>query len=998
MRLHRLTMTAIGPFAGQVEIDFSRLGESGLFLLEGPTGSGKSTVIDAISFALYGKVAQSSGVVERMKSHHSAPGTEPVVELVFETQSGLYRVRRTPSFERPKTRGAGNLTANMTVKIFRLSSPDDLDGGELISNKIGDAEDEITRAIGLTHPQFAQTVVLPQGEFANFLRADTNTKRALLQRLFGTELLARTQERLIEGRRIALQQREAASKAITGAVHAFVAAAEVPADTADEIKRLAEAPDDDELATRTGLILDELRSAATAAAKRNKAASTRRTSAQRACQHAADLHSRRERREKLRAREQQLLAANEQHEQARAELAAAERALPVVPVADALATAIGRLDSAHAADSSARSALPDQLSVSDETQLRAAAATRRTRVGELADETRREQELAGVRETCAQVEQHDELLAATASVLRSDLDALPAQTATLKAALDAAATSAAHLSSLREECERAEQRVRAAKRAVIAERQAKEEEQITLQLLEACEQQSERLAVLHKSRLLSIAGDLGLKLQPGIECAVCGSVEHPKPAKRRAGHVSDDQVERAESELKQLRTTADIQAKQLEQQRLELGVLQVEADSMSPEHAQSRLDDVAIRLETARAAAAHQQQLTGQLSDLETRLADLTDQLQRIELNRAGFAERLTALRDRIASDEAMVTEARGDHPTVADLVRDLTNEIARLDAAATAAGALAAATAAEFESGAAFAAALDSAKFSDAAAWHDARRTSAAIATLRAHIKTIDADWAGVCAGLAEPALNDPVLDHEPADLAALADVLEQADSAAEATAADFGSARDRAELASTHADLLGGAAGKSRQLLLDTAATIRVGNLVSGNGDNQLKMELTTYVLVRRFAEIISAANTQLRRVSGGRYELQHTDAKSGNARSGLGLLVLDLHTGRSRDPATLSGGETFYVSLSLALGLADVVRAESGGIELGTLFIDEGFGSLDPEVLDEVMAVLDSLRAGGRAVGVVSHVAELKARISDRIEIRPNADGSSRLRATA
>jgi exonuclease SbcC len=179
---------------------------------------------------------------------------------------------------------------------------------------------------------------------------------------------------------------------------------------------------------------------------------------------------------------------------------------------------------------------------------------------------------------------------------------------------------------------------------------------------------------------------------------------------------------------------------------------------------------------------------------------------------------------------------------------------------------------------------------------------------------------------------------------------------------------------------------------------AAIRLGNLVSGNGDNQLKMELTTYVLVRRFGEIVSAANAQLRRVSGGRYELQHTDAKNGNARSGLGLLVLDLHTGRTRDPATLSGGETFYVSLSLALGLADVVRAESGGIDLGTLFIDEGFGSLDPEVLDEVMTVLDSLRAGGRAVGVVSHVAEMKARIPDRVAVRARADGSSTLQVTA
>ncbi|MGI8665772.1 MAG: SbcC/MukB-like Walker B domain-containing protein, partial [Jatrophihabitans sp.] len=185
-----------------------------------------------------------------------------------------------------------------------------------------------------------------------------------------------------------------------------------------------------------------------------------------------------------------------------------------------------------------------------------------------------------------------------------------------------------------------------------------------------------------------------------------------------------------------------------------------------------------------------------------------------------------------------------------------------------------------------------------------------------------------------------------------------------------------------------------RGARLLAETAPAIRIGNLVAGLGENQLKMELTTYVLARRFAEIVSAANAQLRQISGGRYQLEHTDARAGNARSGLGLRVLDLGTGRPRDPGTLSGGETFYVSLSLALGLADIVRAESGGIDLGTLFIDEGFGTLDPEVLDQVIAVLDGLRAGGRAVGVVSHVTELKARIADRIQIRPSADGTSRL----
>jgi exonuclease SbcC len=998
MRLHQLSMTAIGPFSGHVEIDFSRLGESGLFLLEGPTGSGKSTIIDAISFALYGKVAQASGAVERIKSHHAAPGTEPVIELIFETQSGLYRIRRTPSYERAKARGSGTTPANMTVKIFRLTSADEVMGGELVSSRVGEAEDEITRAVGLTHAQFVQTVVLPQGEFSNFLRADTNTKRALLQRLFGTEILARTQERLAEGRKIAIQRRDAASKAIGGAIQAFVAAADVNPEAAAELGQLAETAEPDQLFALTERVLTELRSTATAASRRNKAATARRLTAQRACQQAADLESRRQRRETLRLRERQLSTARDEHDLARAELSAAERALTVIASAETLTTAIGRLSAANEHDLQARSKLPTGLATADEAELRLVAADRHTAIGELADEIRRERELVAVRETCDELKKHDVRLAATAATLKSDLESLPKRIVALTAEHDEAAGAAAQSAALLAECERAEQRLRAAERAVIAERQAREEEQITTAALATLQEYQHRVGVLRHTRVSSIAGELGLSLQVGDPCQVCGSVEHPRPATPGKSHVTEAQVVAAESELSRLSSAAEQCRQQLEQQRSELLVLQYEADSMTPDHARARLDDVASRLEVARAAMVHQQQLAAQLEDLQRQLSELAGELHQVELKRAGLGERLAILQERVVSDDAALAAVRGPHPTVADLVQQLSDEVAFIAAAATAAAALSAATTAEFDASAAFAAALDAAEFLDAAGWHAARRTSAQIATLRAQITAIDADWAGVRAGLAERALNDPELDGEPADLAALTDTLGQAEAAADAAAADYGSARERAQIATDAADLLSQAVDGGRQILRDTVAAIRLGNLVSGNGDNQLKMELTTYVLVRRFGEIVGAANAQLRRVSGGRYELQHTDAKNGNARSGLGLLVLDLHTGRTRDPATLSGGETFYVSLSLALGLADVVRAESGGIDLGTLFIDEGFGSLDPEVLDEVMTVLDSLRAGGRAVGVVSHVAEMKARIPDRVAVRARADGSSTLQVTA
>ena len=216
----------------------------------------------------------------------------------------------------------------------------------------------------------------------------------------------------------------------------------------------------------------------------------------------------------------------------------------------------------------------------------------------------------------------------------------------------------------------------------------------------------------------------------------------------------------------------------------------------------------------------------------------------------------------------------------------------------------------------------------------------------LRKRIRDFEDRWSAVHAKLEEPEVTDAALDGEMPCIDILTTTVREAEAAEREAAGLFGAAHERNADGRRHAEWLAKALADTATVLAATAAAIRIGNLVAGLGDNQLRMEFATYVLVRRFAEVVSAANAQLRRISSGRYQLEHTSNRTGNARSGLGLLVLDLQTGRPRDPGTLSGGETFYVSLALALGLADVVRSESGGVDLGTLFIDEGFGTLDPK----------------------------------------------------
>ena len=233
MQLRTLTLQAIGPFAGRHTVDVARLAASGLFLLEGPTGAGKSTLIDAVVFALYGTVASAQASEERLRSTAAAPGTESFVDLVFEVPAGVFRVRRSPQYERTKRRGEGTTTQQATVRAWRLpadtptgASPEELDAyGEPLGNRLDEVGQLVAGWIGLDRQQFVQTVVLPQGEFATFLRARPEDRRLLLQKIFGTQVYEDLVGRLAELRREANAAVAAATTALGGAVSHLAGAA-----------------------------------------------------------------------------------------------------------------------------------------------------------------------------------------------------------------------------------------------------------------------------------------------------------------------------------------------------------------------------------------------------------------------------------------------------------------------------------------------------------------------------------------------------------------------------------------------------------------------------------------------------------------------------------------------------------------------------------------------------------------------------------------------------
>ncbi|WP_304518699.1 SbcC/MukB-like Walker B domain-containing protein, partial [Actinotalea sp. JY-7885] len=419
------------------------------------------------------------------------------------------------------------------------------------------------------------------------------------------------------------------------------------------------------------------------------------------------------------------------------------------------------------------------------------------------------------------------------------------------------------------------------------------------------------------------------------------------------------------------------------------------------------LAEVEERLALARAGVSDALAAVGRVRDVEASLAAFDRETHEVA---AQVAQRDVALTESRAAHEAAndaltlaeveVEAARDGAESVRVRLALVDERIGHLTAWGDALARVEEATATHDARLAELATALVEHDFADGAAVRAAALDAVALRDLERAVTEHDRALSRVRSGLAEPELValPAVVD---VDLDALASAHETADAlATEAAHAEARSAH-LAEAASSAHDQLARALAAQEAAHADAGPVVRMANVAAASGgDNAKQLSLATYVLMRRFEDVVAAANSRLVTMSDGRYELVRSDEREAvrSRRTGLAMKVVDHRTGVERDARTLSGGETFYVSLCLALGLADVVTAEAGGTDLGTLFIDEGFGTLDPETLEVVLAELGRLRDGGRVVGVVSHVEALKQSIAERIEVRCHPDGSSTLTVRA
>lgn len=1038
MRILRLTMDAVGPFPGHEVIDFEAFSDAGRFLLSGPTGAGKSTIIDAIVFALYGKVSGGRDSSDsRIRSRYASEQAKTEVELIFSTSSGNYKVRRQPAYERVKKNGKGVTKQNAKAWLFKLD--EQLREVSEPLTKTSDVGTEITRIVGLSREQFTQTVVLPQGKFAQFLRSTSKDRQDLLQELFGTAIFEDLQLDLVERARKVKKNQEALDATLRANLGVLASLLD-EAPQLDPARCLVYEP-----VPKVDCEFNPLETAWDSRFKplapwleHNQRCANLEVSALRGQEdklrsdfaYQRDLATRQERYLALTKEHEQLVAQGPAQVQRLAQIQALQALSDLKPWHEQLKQA---QDQQAVAQRQLSQALAlEQLESDERAQAvlqpldyrgaQALSVQLTAQVAALNPQVELEAGLAGRRRDLQTKTQAHESASAKLAQGREHENQLPTQIASKQELLEQLNEQAATLPTAQLAQEQAAQTLKLAK---AHEQLVKDHQRARkLQQLVALElkQASQRHKHMLEQWLSQSALNLAQNLVAGEPCPVCGATEHPAPATQGGENISQEQLDQAlekvnevQGELSQASEKVTKLAAQLEAQPCQL----------SPAQASEQLEEAKAALAAAKQASEQARSCKAQITKLNTELEALRADNQAAQARLAGDAKEIQLLGEKIDADAASLS-CEGFESVAAKVeylsqltagLEQLANAAQELDQCKKRAQQAADSFAAQWAQASAKFAELDSAKPAVPAPTDPVEtEPTQAEPTQDTSVANVQDGYAQACqafAGLDLAALKATSASYEKSlsiNQAALAELegIELTPPPLEQTQAQLEQAQAKTQACQTYASTWQAFAGqvnaqlaKLNELLARRSkASDKDGQLLAlasaANGDNQAHLTLSAWVLQAHFRQVLVFANERLGVIGAGRYELINVDSEEDTRqqKQGLGLAVVDHLSGTTRSPRTLSGGESFYVSLALALALADVVATQNGGIEMNTLFIDEGFGSLDEGTLAEVMDVLGALHSGGRVVGIVSHVSELKRAIPAAVEVRPLLGGGSTL----
>lgn len=871
MKPIRLTISAFGPYAGTETVDFTRL-SSALYLITGETGAGKTTVFDAICFALYGEASGMPGrrSSRSFRSDFASPLQDTYVSLTFEHGGCTYAIRRVPVYDRPAKRGNGIVTQQAEAEMTNLDTQETWVNSEAVTRAV-------TNLLGMDARQYAQTAMIAQGEFLQILLAKSQERTEIFRRIFGTDLYAIITDDVKEHRRLAEAEKAAAIQAYAAAANRAVFVNE---DVAAHAVQLAAAPD------RADELIDLV-----------------------ARQHAADTAEAARLENSLAALNGRLLSLTEQMALAEAlnrqltELAnATKRLTQLKEQDDAIASLKQQADAAR----SAKEVSPFDTALE----------TENLRLAQCLKETKHSAKLLD-----------EAVKAQTSSLVSYDQARCTLEEKTILDADIAKLDSVLPLFSQAQEAD-------------ASRRQTKAEAE---QALDAKRAADARYADISSAYLRDQAGILAEALLPGMPCPVCGATEHP----RKALHIDGAPDQRTLKQAEKNRAKAQKAA---------------ETAAANAQTAAAAADDLLSRIEEALGTVIHWDELPAMKQRAETQLTEWAEESTRI-----GQAYEQA----QAAQQHAMAQQAAAE---------------ARL---ASAANAQAEQERAQAQAASRFSDMLAQKGFSDANAYRAARMDDKALQKAEQDIQAYERDIDRLTQFIDR--LETECAGREPADLATLqleVDTLRQRE-------AQEREAERRAFAAyETNRDVLFQLQRNNKRLkqaAVDASIADDLWRTVTGQVQGALKISFENYILQFYFRRVIAAANLRLNIMSDGRFRLAWREESDKSRKTGLDLDVLDANTGKSRSVNTLSGGESFIASLSLALGFADIVQSGRGTAALGTLFIDEGFGTLDEDTLQRALHTLSRLASANRQVAVISHVTALKETIDSGLTIEKTRTGS-------
>lgn len=1049
MRPIRLTLSAFGPYAGRTVLELDKLGTQGLYLITGDTGAGKTTIFDAISYALYGQPSGENREAAMLRSKYADADTPTEVELIFDYRGKRYTVRRNPAYERPAKRGGGVTKEPAKAELTMAD-------GKVVT-KSRDVDRAVQEILGLDRDQFRQIAMIAQGDFLKLLLASTDERKAIFSRIFKTGRYDTLQRRLKQEARAAQETFDRLSQSIDRDLQA-VRVEEADGADVDWAEVLEGRTDGPETARRMTVLLerDEARSARhtqalaeieeqqSAVAARLERQQDRQAARKRLTAAVTRLEELRGGLELLLEREAEETLHKPEIDALTERIAVESRALERYARLDESKKALETLEKERGeqekelerADGAAASLgaeieglQGEQKALSDAPALIAQAEARQREVSLRRDaiaelrSTRRwllEQQTALVL-----LEQKREKDAAELAKLEEELCAGQLEYDALEDALQALALARQTLEQLEEKRRQAGARDKLAKELDRA--------QADYLKLEADAEDAEgEYARLNRLFLRGQAGILASGLTDGEPCPVCGAVHHPDPAAWEEEMPTEQALDRAKAKADEARAEARRASEAAAAQKAQLEHMDAQLEGVTLAQAQEAISAQKSEVAAQEARLARRGQLKAVLEQVQKRRTELADQMARqdgelqrlqgsLESVRARFEEQKAALiggdgdleQAALETESALMecklalSEQRRRHRRWAELEELIPQKSRTLegekDRAARCRETLSAQTARRT------ALTMQVEALAAELPWGSRAQAEEAIATLKEQKRALEEGLHRATQAVVQArqvisategevkALEEHVAAIPEQDVEELLERQEALRSEKAKAREELGKVTARLEI---NRALLArvSAAGSDRVEAQKRVQMISsLSRTANGEVTGKEKVMLETYVQMTCFDRIVERANRRFRVMSGGQYDLERRkEAADNKSQSGLDLNVVDHYNGTRRSVNTLSGGESFMASLSLALGLSDEIMANAGGVKLDTMFVDEGFGSLDEETLRQAMdALLDLTEGGERLVGIISHVAELKNRIPSQIVVTKTADQGSQVK---